>query len=535
MKTTLFRFGRTAACLTLAVALLTGCSLLPAASPRKDPIPVEQPSDASAALDDGKLRILYDSNGSTVLCGSKVLHEGRGDETVALVYDPAESDIPYYWVAWSDNSSPSGRRSALYDKTGAEVLPFEQDHSVTLSGNYLVLNQTDALEFSCDHAVQPGDCRVIDLTTRQEIPSPDTAYQCVVSNDLFAFTCYERSETLADGEYDEDMYQHVRMVLQDREGNPLREEDRCTATSLSNQNNTSGIPSDWILLDFYMDGYLSQSSTLSNTVTGEELDGFDRVCGNGTASFRTEDGQYQLIDLASTEQSEVLATFDRSVLYHAPGAVVCWNAGNDYRYQFHDLTTGEMKPVYNVDADDKTLAVYATDGTLRVYDRTTGAILTDVNVDSVENQDSARVWAVGEDYALVMLYPAGDHSKPTIRLYDAQGLVRQLTISASTPDGYYYFAPLTTTDGHAYFRYGYAGPNGKTLYDVLDENGNAVLKGLALCYSYYGGNGLNDLPAGAFMARKGFYYGWMTPDGQWLYCRSIFASSTDEHGYGDLI
>lgn len=288
MKTTLFRFGRTAACLTLAVALLTGCSLLPAASPRKDPIPVEQPSDASAALDDGKLRILYDSNGSTVLCGSKVLHEGRGDETVALVYDPAESDIPYYWVAWSDNSFPSGRRSALYDKTGAEVLPFEQDHSVTLSGNYLVLNQTDALEFSCDHAVQPGDCRVIDLTTRQEIPSPDTAYQCVVSNDLFAFTCYERPETLTDGEYDEDMYQHVRMVLQDREGNPLREEDRCTATSLSTQNNTSGIPSDWILLDFYTDGYLSQSSTLSNTVTGEELDGFDRVCGNGTASFRTE-------------------------------------------------------------------------------------------------------------------------------------------------------------------------------------------------------------------------------------------------------
>lgn len=145
------------------------------------------------------------------------------------------------------------------------------------------------------------------------------------------------------------------------------------------------------------------------------------------------------------------------------------------------------------------------------------------------------MWAVGEGYALVMLYPAGDHSKPTIRLYDAQGLVRQLAISASTPDGYYYFAPLTTTDGHAYFRYGYAGPNGKTLYDVLDENGNAVLKGLALCYSYYGSNGLNDLPAGAFMARKGFYYGWMTPDGQWLYSRSIFASSTDEHGYGDLI
>ena len=53
---------------------------------------------------------------------------------------------------------------------------------------------------SCDHAVQPGDCQVIDLTTRQEIPTPDTAYQCVVSNDLYAITGYERPETLTDGE-----------------------------------------------------------------------------------------------------------------------------------------------------------------------------------------------------------------------------------------------------------------------------------------------------------------------------------------------
>ena len=260
----------------------------------------------------------------------------------------------------------------------------------------------------------------------------------------------------------------------------------------------------------------------------------DQTCGNGTASFLTEDGQYQLIDLASTEQSQVLATFDRSVSYYVPGAVVCWNAGSDYRYQFHDLTTGEMKSVYNVDADDKTLAVYATDGTLRVYDRTTGSILIDVNVDSIENQDSAQVWAMGKDYALVMLYPAGDHTKPTIRLYNAQGLVRQLDISASTPDGYYYFAPLVNTDGHAYFRYGYAGPNGKTLYDVLDENGNAVLKGLALCYSYYS-TSVNSLPEGAFVARKGFYYGWMTVDGQWLYCRSIFSSPTDEGGSNYMI
>ena len=78
MKTTLFRFGRTAACLTLAVALLTGWSLLPAASPREEPIPGEKPSDASAALEDGKLRILDGSKGPPRLCRRKSLHEGRG-------------------------------------------------------------------------------------------------------------------------------------------------------------------------------------------------------------------------------------------------------------------------------------------------------------------------------------------------------------------------------------------------------------------------------------------------------------------------
>ena len=48
-----------------------------------------------------------------------------------------------------------------------------------LSGNYLVLNQTDALEFSCDHAVQPGDCQVIDLTTGQRL-----GYVCDAEIDL---------------------------------------------------------------------------------------------------------------------------------------------------------------------------------------------------------------------------------------------------------------------------------------------------------------------------------------------------------------
>jgi len=271
-----------------------------------------------------------------------------------------------------------------------------------------------------------------------------------------------------------------------------------------------------------------------NTVTGEELDGFDQLCGNGTACFQKEDGSYRLVDLDSTEQSQTLFESTRSINYYVPGAAIAWQSGRDFRYQLYDLTTGEVKGVYNVDATDTQLAVYTTDDILRVYDRTTGALLTDLTVEPVENQDSAQVWAVGEDYVLLMLYPAGDSTQPTIRLYNSKGLVRQIDVPASTEDGYVYFAPLTVVDGHSYFRYGYEGPNNATLYDVLDENGNATVKGLSTCYSYYP-TGSNALPDGAFVARKGFYAGWMLPSGEWLYRQSIFSSPTDESDNNYLI
>ena len=67
---------------------------------------------------------------------------------------------------------------------------------------------------------------------------------------------------------------------------------------------------------------------------------------------------------------------------------------------------------------------------------------------------------------------------------------------------------------------------------VLDENGNIVFYGLGSCYSYYD-NSLNQLPEHVFVAKRGFYYGWMDTNGKWLYCQSIFSSinADDEMGY----
>lgn len=528
MKSPLLRLSRTAACLVLAGALLTGCSLLPAASPRRDTASTEQSLYHTAALEDGKLRILYGSNGSLVFCGGTVLHEGRPDETIYLLTDNQTGETNYYWVGWSDNTVPTGRRGALYDKKGAAVLSFEQDYTATLTGNDLILSTVRSLEFDADTAAQPGACRVLDLTTGQDLPVPDNAYQCTIVGDTLAFTCYDRPETLSDGEYDEDLFQHTRVRMQDREGNLLREEAHCAASGFSTDG-TNLYPTDWIMLDFYGENSDSSvTSVLYNPLTGEERSGFNQTCGNGTACFETEDNHYQLVDLVSDAQSKVLYELDCPVSYYVPGAAIAWdNSSDSFHYQFYDLTTGDVKPLYNMDTSDKTIAIYANDGTLRVYDSTSGAILTDLTVDPIANQSSAQVWAIGEDFVLLSLHPTDPSAKPTFRLYNSKGLVREFDTLALNEDNDYYFSSLVVTNGHAYFRYGYSGPNNTTLYDVLDENGNAVLKGLATCYSYYS-TGQNALPSGAFVARKGFYEGWMTVSGEWLYCQSIFSSPTDE-------
>ena len=60
--------------------------------------------------------------------------------------------------------------------------------------------------------------------------------------------------------------------------------------------------------------------------------------------------------------------------------------------------------------------------------------------------------------------------------------------------------------------------------------------GLGSCYSDYD-NSLNQLPEHVFVAKRGFYYGWMDTNGKWLYCQSIFCllytSGTQTYGADD--
>lgn len=138
MKRVVLRIGCGAVCAALALTLGCGCALLPPATgvPGAASSAVSVPTDDSgkplydpAVLNDGRLRVLYcdsrSGSSTTILCGSTPLHQSARSENVSLVEDSATGTADYWLRSWSDPTGRGGRRTALYDKTGTEVMSFE--------------------------------------------------------------------------------------------------------------------------------------------------------------------------------------------------------------------------------------------------------------------------------------------------------------------------------------------------------------------------------------------------------------------------
>ena len=261
------------------------------------------------------------------------------------------------------------------------------------------------------------------------------------------------------------------------------------------------------------------------------LRGYRQTCGHGTAAFLTPSGTYQLRDL-TTEDRGVIAEFDALPSNYFPGYVVTWNVDSDYRYSLHDLSTGEVTPLYAVSLAGNRIALYAQDGSLKVCDTDTGALLTDGNAGTIVDDQRVTLDCEEDGFVWMELRDADSYEIAAIRVYGPEGLVSDLS---SLNETYNYLGYLTTDANGRPLYYGtrsVPGSSYATGCDVLDETGNVVMQGLGSCYSYYD-NSLNQLPEHVFVAKRGFYYGWMDTDGKWLYCQSIFSSinADDEMGY----
>lgn len=537
MKRSVLRIGCAVLSLSAAAGLLASCSLLPPASPLPDSKPAqaeEAPGPAAASLDDGKLRILY-SNGSnggnTVLCGNTVLYQAASSETVYLVPDTLTGTVRYYLRQWSAPGTPTGRAAALCDRSGKEILTFDRAYDAVLTGTLLVLTTPEEFAYSPALHHAAGDCRVLDLATGEELTVPENAYGCRIAGETLAFNlCNAPAQALDENTWGDDLTRYYALQIQDRDGNRIRQEPLCAAVSLSYSYNEISSPADWLELDYYSEDedMVIDHISLYSTATGEELTGFQQYTGAGTVSLYNS-GRYQLVDLASTEQSAVLCEFDEPVRYYLPGAAITEPEASG-RYRFHDLLTGEEKELYDVGTDDATLAIYALDGTVRVFDRQTGVLLTDTAIDPVENQVRAHIYPEGNGWAWVQQDDNDNYDAAAIHICGPDGIHKTLD-PAKLDETYNYYSPLLSTEDGIYFYGCYNGPGSSWLYDVLDSDGTVVVSGLRTCAGYYA-NSVNGLPEGVFAAVKGFESGWMDLTGQWLYAESIFASSNDEMDNG---
>lgn len=541
MKRVVLRIGCGAVCAALALTLGCGCALLPPATgvPGAASSAVSVPTDDSgkplydpAVLNDDRLRVLYcyDRAGSstTILCGSTPLHQSARSENVSLVEDSATGTADYWLRSWSDPTGRGGRRTALYDKTGTEVMSFEGEQSATLQNGLLVLQESRLIDGGYVPESGYGTCQVIDLATGAALPVPEGAYSCTLCGDKLVFSCYARPEGLDDYDWDTDYQQNSWVVMQEKDGTPVYRADAASAYRLFYDSDTL---SDWVVLDVTT-GEETTDRILYNVLTGEQCTGFLQVYPGGLASFSTSDGRYELRDM-TTEDRGLIAAFDEQPSQYFPGYVVTWHSGEDHGYELYDLETGTKTPLYDVNATDNTVAVYALDGSLRVYSTDNGKLLTDTTVEPVEHQQRVRMSNCGNGYVWLKLQDNDRYETTATRLYGPQGLVSDLT---ALQGKYSYVNYLTTDpDGRPMF-YGSRAAAGSAygnVCDVLDADGKVVLHGLSSCTGYYS-NSLNALPDHVFAAQRGFYVGWMDTSGNWLYCQSIFSSATadDVPSYG---
>ena len=535
MKRSVLRIGCAVLSLSAAAGLLASCSLLPPASPLPDSKPAqaeEAPGPAAASLDDGKLRILY-SNGSnggnTVLCGNTVLYQAASSETVYLVPDTLTGTVRYYLRQWSAPGTPTGRATALCDRSGKEILTFDRAYDAALTGSLLVLTAPEQMAYAPCNNHAEGDCRVIDLATGEELAVPENAYGCSVAGSCLAFeVCNVPADYVQENEWGDDLPLYCAVQVQDRQGEVVYQAELSALSNFYASSSDSSAPTDWLVVSHYNEDGTTGADSLYNPTTGEELTGYQQYTGAGTVSLYN-DGRYQLVDLVSTEQSAVLCEYDQPVRYYAPGVAITEpdastpeTAG---RYLFHDLLTGEEKELYDVGTDDATLAIYALDGTVRVFDRQTGVLLTDTAIDPVENQVRAHVYAEN-GWVWVAQDDNDNYVNTAIQICGPDGTHKTLD-PRTLEETYTHYYPLFSTADGLYFYGCCNGPGSSWLYDILDSDGNVVVGGLRSCSTYYADRA-NGLPEGVFAASKGFSYGWMDLSGRWLYAESIFASTTDE-------
>jgi len=169
-----------------------------------------------------------------VLCGNTVLYQAASSETVYLVPDTLTGTVRYYLRQWSDPSTPTGRATALCDRSGKEILTFDRAYDAALTGSLLVLTAPEQMAYAPCNNHAAGDCRVIDLATGEELAVPENAYGCSRAGSYLAYeVCNVPADYVQENEWGDDLTAYCAVQVQDRQGEVVYQAELSGLSSFS--------------------------------------------------------------------------------------------------------------------------------------------------------------------------------------------------------------------------------------------------------------------------------------------------------------
>ena len=498
----IYRAAAALACLALAAGTLAGCA--PAVPPASSSAPAQTEEEAASPLRDGRLRYLYNLNGSgggTLLCGDELLYQASPSESITLLYTPGAAD-PAGWQL-SRNDGSGQRITEVYSAAGDLLWSGAGEWRTALAGSMLALEPGG---FSVDAG--PGSetgCRLIDTASGQEYALPAEATGCIPTESGQAVLTLN-TDPAAGG-----LEGCSVVVLDLADGSELQRVERAYAYRAYGAEGVSRCAA----LQRYDPETQQWSTDLYDPASRTMYSGFETFCGDDLICFQSEPGRYDVCALGETEP---LASYDGPCSYWREGLALARDAEGGAHLYRADGTEQPLFDFLTYSVDGGYAAFLLQDGSLLLYgpDGSETAIET-----GLTSQD--RVSVMGAQGGRVLLSVSdADYTVTRSLIYDASGLLYD-----SDGSGYDRLMYLTMGPEGPLYNATRQGPGGGWLSDVVDSRGNALLTGLADVS--WG----DDLPDGVIAARRGFERGYMDLEGNWLYSESVFTSLADEDGSYD--
>lgn len=508
-----------AAGVILVGGAMSGCS--PASAPAApEQVQPEETSQASAVLRDGKLRLFYSANGNSVLYGDQIVYQGNSTDEIALLEDAESGEISHFLVSVSLVSQKK-RSTTLYDKTGAVVQAFDGHRSAQVCGSRVMVS--DAIGWEDEFVGEPRHFQVIDLESGSVLTCPDNTVGCMLlPGKQSLLTLYEQDETNSAFDYDRYYNNYYRtVVLLDENGQTIRQFKHASSGVFYDTFGTDC--SGWIKLHRQRSAdYEDSTTSLYHIPTGTWINDFSYFCAEGYICTGTREEGYRVRTLDSSAPTAVFR-YACERYYPISGMGLVWSYGPEYYGYSACWPDGYSVPIrrFYPDAKNSLAVSYEEDGTVLVYDLKTTAHLprctlrlADVLQDAVPYDMYIRTF---DDGSFLLTCLDENYERFANLYYSDYGQTLKVFDSA-----YQDISFLTQKDGKMFFSAQHRGPGGAYLYDVLDAEGNVLLRDLGAAFFR------NELPEGVFEARRGFTSGWMELDGEWVLQRSIFDSLSGE-------